>query len=93
MGASEASQAIFALVSRLERLKPLTRDPEAYFLERGDVAAGLKRVARALAAPDPAAPAKAERGVFTPGALAVNGRVVPVSVRKRRNPPPGARAA
>jgi hypothetical protein len=86
--AGQASQAIFALISRLERLKPLNHDPEAYFVERSEIEAGLRRVARALA--PRAAAGRPERGLFTPGALAVNGRVVPVSVRKRRNPPPGA---
>jgi hypothetical protein len=68
------------LADRLDRLRPLNHDPEAYFVERDDIRKALMREAGELDRP---AAAPAERGRFEDGVKAVNGRLVRAERRGR----------
>ena len=77
------AERLLALADRIERLKPLNHDPDAYFVEKDEIRRTLMREAETLGArrPDPA-----PRGRFEAGAVAVQGRMVRAEVRRARRP-------
>jgi hypothetical protein len=83
MTSAEAAQALLALADRIDRLRPLSSDPEKYFVDRGEVVADLLKVARELD-PRGAAEKRGPKPKFTPGTLIVGGRRVPVERRGAR---------
>ena len=77
-------ERLLALAHRLDRLRPLSSDPEAYFVERDEIRRALVREAEALGARRPDAVAK---GRFATGAVVVEGRRVQVERRGRASAP------
>jgi hypothetical protein len=76
---AETARALFDLADRVGRLKPLNRDPEAFFVDRSEIA----RLARKLqpgARPESPRP----REAFAEGLIRLKGRLIPASVRRRR---------
>ena len=74
-------ERLLALAHRLDRLRPQSHDPEAYFVERDDIRRALMREAERL---DARATLAAARGRFTAGAVVVEGRRVQVERRGER---------
>jgi hypothetical protein len=77
--ADELAARLAVLADRVDRLRPSNHDPEAYFIERDQIRATLKKLAADIA-PSRVGVA-AERGKFTAGAIRVDG--VRVSVERR----------
>lgn len=88
----ELARRLDRLAWRLEVLRPLNHDPEAYFIERDAIRRELEKIARELS-PRRAA-AEVERGRFSPGDISVAGRRVRVELRHEQRPrrDPGKRA-
>lgn len=74
-------ERLLALAHRLDRLRPLNHDPEAYFVERDEIRKALTREAEAIGARRPDA---ARKGRFEAGAVVVGGRRVEVERRGER---------
>ncbi len=73
------------LADRLDRLRPLNHDPEAYFVKRDEIRRDLVREAEALDARERAAPPR-ER--FHAGLLVAKGRTVKAEIRRARRRAP-----
>jgi len=80
MTPDQAAGRLFALAARVGRLKPLNHDPEAFFVDRGEVEADLKRLAEDVN-PGCIAPRRAPDSKFTLGRVDVGGRSVFVATR------------
>lgn len=90
MNLDEASRICSSLASRVDRLRPLNHDPEAYFVERGEIVNELVKLARDLR---PTAEfEKPARGDFRPGAIEHKGRRVAVETRGARRSAPDKHA-
>jgi hypothetical protein len=48
IGGSEAADKIASLAERVRRLTPSHRDPERFYLDRSEIAAELRRIAREM---------------------------------------------
>jgi len=80
---AETARALFGLADRVGRLKPLSRDPEAFFVDRSEIEAELVRVARKIQ-PGPQRESPRPRETFAEGLIPLKGRLIPASVRRRR---------
>jgi hypothetical protein len=80
--APDLAHRLYALADRLDRLRPLSHKPDAFFEERDEIREALRREARALGA---RAPQANPRGRFETGAIRDGGRVVSVERRGRRD--------
>ena len=85
----ELAEAILRLAERVGRLKPSRNDPERFFCDRSDIEESLKRIASELsdvmARRDPERARQAFRA-SKGGEIAVNGRLIKVTMRRRRAP-------
>ena len=91
--AADSARALRALADRVERLKPLASDPEAFFVERDEIRAELGRLAKRLLA-GRVDPPRAPLERFSAGTIAAaNGRRIACEVRgaRRRSQKPEAR--
>lgn len=78
----EAAGALERLADLVGRLKPLRRDPEAFFLQRSEIEFELRDIASKLA--DRPQQLKRARAAFKAGIIAPKGRMIPVRVRRSR---------
>ena len=79
----ETARALFDLADRVGRLKPLNRDPEAFFVDRSEIEGELVGPARKLQ-PGAARRSPRPRETFVEGLIRLKGRLIPASVRRRR---------